>query len=534
MSEKIILQGKEAIELWRQGKNAWNKWVENNPVADVCFKGANLSNEFIKSVDFQNFHFPNGFIDFTDANFSDKFVDFSMSKFGEGNISFIRAKFDKHVTDFSGTQFGKGNIYFTEAHFGEGNVYFQGAHFGEGNVFFSQARFDKGDIIFSDAKFNDGSVDFSNTRFGEGNVDFTQAQFGEGNVYFTQAQFGKGNVYFTQTQFGQGTVEFSGAKFDEGIVDFSKSYFGNGNIDFSMATFSEGYVYFTQVQFGDGNVDFSATIFNTGVVCFSRAQFGEGSIDFSYSNFGRHANFSSFNTHNKTKSISFRYAVFTGSLEFSTQSEINIIPDLVGTKTTNHTSLSGMRCKPKIENKHLFIFSKATDRNDTEKLCRLKEIAESNKDHAAALRFHADEMRAKRWQKEKMGTTASLLDWLFDVFSLYGQSIYRPMTGLLLTITTSLLYTVGFCFPLLSPSSYAQWFTNMGNISHQTWVYGFDIVLSRSIPFLGGARVDGALAFKVLEKQLPAHFSIVSAGFSLFAFSFIFLIGLGLRNRFRL
>lgn len=419
MSEKITLQGEEAMELWRQGKDAWNNWVKQNPEADVSFKRTDFSieprtivNEEV-GLHFKGFCFPNGLI----------------------NFSFVN--------------------------------------------------------------FGDGYINFSDTQFGEGYVDFSKSNFGEGYVDFSNSNFKEGNVAFTRTQFIKGHVDFSFAQFGKGIIDFRA------------------------VDFGEGDVDFRCVKFST-IVTFAGARFD------------KHANFISLDISEQIENICFRYAIFNGSFEFSTQSEINIIPDFVGTKTTNHTSLSGMRCKPKIGNKHLFIFSKAADKNDAEKLCRLKEIAESNKDHVTALRFHADEMRAKRWQKERIGTTASLLDWLFDVFSLYGQSIWRPMAGLLLTITTSLLYTVGFCFPLLSPSSYAQWFTNMGNISYQTWVYGFDITLSRTIPFLGGIRVDGAFALKELEPLLSVNFSLFSALFSLLAFAFIFLIGLGLRNRFRL
>ena len=74
----------------------------------------------------------------------------------------------------------------------------------------------------------------------------------------------------------------------------------------------------------------------------------------------------------------------------------------------------------------------------------------------------------------------------------------------------------------------------MENISYQTWVYGFEITLSRAVPFLGGVRVDGALALEELKPLLSVNFSLFSALFSFLAFAFIFLIGLGLRNRFRL
>ncbi|WP_146154824.1 hypothetical protein [Photobacterium kishitanii] len=500
------------MELWRQGKEVWNEWVEKNPVANVSFMSMDFSKNTqrtaLPKLNFSGFKFPNGNVDFSYANFGKGDVDFTNTQFGEGGVTFFRTEFGEGDVSFRDVVFGEGDISFFRTKFGRGFIYFTNAKFGNGNVTFTLAEFDEGDVNFSGAEFGKGAVSFSGAEFGKGAVNFSDAEFGEGDVNFCLKTFGEGDVNFVRTQFGKGHVGFSGAVFGKGDVNFSKT------------------------QFGEGNVSFIAVEFGKGIVNFSGAEFGKGDVNFDGTEFGRHANFSLLNIQDKTESITFRYAVFSGSIEFSTQSEINIIPDFIGTKTTNHTSLSGFKYKLQRDRCHLF--SKAVNEYDGESLCRLKEIADSNKEYVTALRFHADEMRAKRWQKERMGTTASLLDWLFDVFSLYGQSIWRPMAGFLLTITTSLLYTVGFSFPLFTPSSYAQWFTNMENISYQTWVYGFDITLSRAVPFLGGIRVDGAFALKELEPLLSVNFSLFSALFSLLAFAFIFLIGLGLRNRFRL
>ena len=397
MSKKIILQGEEAMKLWRQGKDDWNNWVEQNPEADVSFKGMDFSKEPLTIV--RSHH---------------KGLCFGEFCFPKGDVN------------FSSTKFGKGAVNFFKADFGEGSVDFSEANFGEGLVNFSKAKFGRGEVDFSKAKFGRGEVDFLGVQFNEGNIIFYETEFGEGNVFFYEAEFGEGNVYFSYAKFGEGNVYFGGAEF------------GKGEVDFSFTKFSKGDVDFLGVQFGEGDVNFYS------------AQLSEGTVNFSLAMFGKHACFSSLDIHDEIKSINFRYAIFNGSFEFSTQSAISIIPDFVGTKTTNHTSLSGLKYNLKRDRYHLF--SKAVNENDGDSLCRLKEIAESNKDHAAALGFHADEMRAKRWQKERMGTAASLLDWLFDVFSLYGQSIWRPMAGLLLTISTSLLYTVGFFFPLFTPS----------------------------------------------------------------------------------
>ena len=171
----------------------------------------------------------------------------------------------------------------------------------------------------------------------------------------------------------------------------------------------------------------------------------------------------------------------------------------------------------------------ALDTGDSERFGRLKEIAESNKDHESALRFHADEMRAKRWYS--VGVAASLLDALFDFFSSYGQSIARPFLWLLLCIFSLTLYTVGYV--PFSPN----WFDNMMSINSQTWLNGFDVALNKTIPFLASVKEEGKVAYQVLNDAgiLPNHYGTVSTlFFALPSFILLFLIGLGLRNRFRI
>ena len=72
--------------------------------------------------------------------------------------------------------------------------------------------------------------------------------------------------------------------------------------------------------------------------------------------------------------------------------------------------------------------------------CRLKEIAESNKDHESALRFHTNEMRAKSCTL--IGIGVSVLDALFDFTSNYGQSVAKPFLWLFFSILSLTLYTV--------------------------------------------------------------------------------------------
>ncbi len=42
--ERVVLEGQDAIDLWQQGRDAWNAWVAQNPVADIDFSGVDFSN----------------------------------------------------------------------------------------------------------------------------------------------------------------------------------------------------------------------------------------------------------------------------------------------------------------------------------------------------------------------------------------------------------------------------------------------------------------------------------------------------------
>lgn len=132
-----------AVALWRQGKDAWNAWVEKNPEYNICFDDIN-SSEYSSphpKISFAGFNFPKGTISFTD------------SKFGNGGIDFSRAKFSDGDVYFNGVGFGKGDVNFTRSRFGDGSVSFTKAIFKGGVIRFDLADFGKGDITFSGSRF---------------------------------------------------------------------------------------------------------------------------------------------------------------------------------------------------------------------------------------------------------------------------------------------------------------------------------------------------------------------------------------------
>ncbi|MEQ8585034.1 MAG: pentapeptide repeat-containing protein [Thalassobaculaceae bacterium] len=147
--DRIVLEGDEAIALWKQGKDAWNAWVDENPEADVSFAGVDFSKHVAQGegVSFDLWRFP-----------------------VIGTVSFSRVAFEDGGVSFVDTEFGEGDVYFTGARFGDGGVSFRDAHFGGGTVSFHGADFGSRYVIFTGTSFWECDVDFIHANFGVGNV----------------------------------------------------------------------------------------------------------------------------------------------------------------------------------------------------------------------------------------------------------------------------------------------------------------------------------------------------------------------------
>ncbi len=559
--EKIVLKGEVALALWRQGKDTWNQWVEDNPVADVDFSFVDFGEERTEEnpvIDFRAFRFPEGRVSFHLAKFGEGNVSFDKAQFGDGDFSFIdtrfgegnvsfnkavfgggnvhfnKAKFGKGYVNFGGAEFGEGSVYFGDAEFGEGYVAFDEAQFGEGHVSFSGTKFGEGKVSFGEVKFGEGGIWFIGTRFGKGYVSFGKAQFGEGKVSFNEVQFGEGGVSFFDAKFGEGDVSFINAVIGEGDVSFYKTQFGEGNVHFNKAQFGDGHVSFYKAQFGEGNVHFNEAQFGEGYICFietqfsdcnvsfGKAQFGEGDYSFEKATFGGQVNFSSISDIDEVISLSLKGCCFEKTLDLS-GNHFPFIPDLTATKTNNHVSLHGFSCDLSKDSfkKGFFTFDKARNTDDVARLGRLKEIAENNKDHERALAFYADEMRAKRWQ-ENTTIRSNLLDLTYDKLSNYGRSESRPVTCLI-----GLWLLFAGCY-------YAMSGNTMIAVSQKICA-ALAFSASQIIPIAPGSKPAQLQSAQLLFfGKMELGLYLVTLAQSVLSIALLFLIGLALRNRFRI
>ncbi|MDP2697062.1 hypothetical protein [Thalassospira sp.] len=426
--ETPTLEGEAALDLWRKGRDVWNRWIDQHPGWNISFDG----------------------------------VDFSTERNSEGKL------------------------------------FFAGYHFG------------------------DGDVNFSGTTFGNGTVNFSGATFGDGDVNFRHASFGKGNLIFSNANFGNGDVNFSFATFEDGNVKFSKATFGDGEVSFKSTNFGNGEVKFDDVTFGDGKLIFNRAKFTD--IIFLPHYLGSLSFEAYGISVNNLAIFGFFTSASKLKYFSLEWASFGGPLLLN--GTLDIVPDLRSTRYSHQVDLSTLNVKLRRKWHKLSwppkLSSVAKHPEDAARLRRLKEIAETNKDHQAALRFSADENRARRWLETSW--FGSVLDMAFSACSNYGQSILRPFVALFVLAVASMAL-----YKKLAVATFAAWWTGPG------WGQSLFLSISNSLPFLPQSRSLREGALKALYPGDPGFcVDVLMIGQGVLSFVFLFLIGLGLRNRFRL
>lgn len=490
-----ILMAEEALHLWFQGKDAWNNWVEENPETLISFQGFEFSLSVIKST-------------LANRIASNEIDDLD-------NLS--------SLINFSGFKFK--NVVFDESTF-RGKVSFASAVF-EGEASFDKASFKEG-VIFSRTTFN-SIASFLNTYFYE-TTEFSHVSFSS-DVKFKYALF-YGPLAFNDSDI-LGSAKFENVQFNH-TVDFKNTnfrftaYFDNSN--FELKTFFSKAKINNQASFKGSTFKaqsyFLGTIFK-GNTCFSEAEF-KHDVSFDRSSFfGSMANFTKSRFHsnfsfqpNEVKSlkkVSFEGASFDKQLTIS--GHYNCIPDLRQTKTSHHIDLSLLTIKL---NRHFLKntgMEAAIEKEDADRLCRLKEIAESNKNHERALAFHADELRAKRWHV--FSPWQSILDGLYSLTSNYGQSIMRPSMYLLASV---------FIFASATLSQ-----TKQSSYDIAQMKAALTISVATATPFLAISKEARTKSTEELfNKELPDNYYLYSYIHSGSSFVFMFLIGLGLRNRFRI
>ena len=304
-------------------------------------------------------------------------------------------------------------------------------------------------------------------------IDFRSVDFsGHNRISFKQFHFPDGDVSFSHVQFGKGDVSFRGAKFGEGVVDFQQ-------------------------------------VSTAGSMFFINTQFGEGLYSFEYAVFGGNVMFTRMGNTQKIKQFSLRYATFHKALAIDAPKGFNCVVDLVSTNLSCHLDMHNFTCT--LQENEGYPMRVAKDKKDIGRLQRLKELAQKNLAHEQAIDYKIEEMQARRIH-EHDNLFKLIVEYLFWAFSNYGRSIILPLSWLFGSTLVAVLYTV-------------EWSLKKANL----WQVG-ECLFARGLPITGNSRI----LLNSSECDLIAWSAPIPTVYSFLCLLWVFLIGLELRNRFRL
>ncbi|MBU3655589.1 MAG: pentapeptide repeat-containing protein [Alphaproteobacteria bacterium] len=466
-------------------------------------------------------------------------------------------------TKFERTQFA-GEVYFTKAHFvGEASffnarfanmAYFLGVQF-TGKAIFNMAQFEAvPNIPFLDAS-TFALVVFASSRFA-GQANFFQAQF-TGAVNFCSVQFAHKTNFFG-ARFKR-KADFIQALFADEVI-FHEVQFA-GEADFRKATFT-GEAAFWKAQFAS-KANFQEATF-TGEASFWGATF-TGKADFWGSTFAGEARFDQaefidmaiFEGASFTGVADFHAARFSKTVSFR-GSKWRAVPDFVGTAFKDGMAIADL------ENLQTSLTNHTLDwRNDptrtpiTDRLQALRKMAHDADDRPRELDYFALELQSRYQAKKKLvaeGDDTSQetedgdtnrdseqdrgwlwpkrqLIWLYGLFSDYGRGIGRPFGWLVgLWVGCALGYAwqaVCWCT--------GSFLEDLATLLSQVYTNALLLSLVNALPALGVASEARKSSLETLYRtDVPAIVHGIGIFEGVAAILLLFLIGLGLRNRFRL
>jgi hypothetical protein len=373
-------------------------------------------------------------------------------------------------------------------------------------------------------------VDFSHTRF-DGRVhlagfrfpvpaDFHSATF-SADASFTAAQFNR-IADFSSATFS-GDTKFDRAHFDVG-GDFQSATFAKRadfeyvsnfvNANFRSATFSD-YADFNNVSFNGDRPDFFLARFSSDVD-FASAKFN-GGVDFGSATFSKTASFNAatfnmanFNAATFFNPVTFINAKFNGSASFAFARFDAQPPDFRGATMHEATEWHGVTW-PKPPK------TKANAQQQVYVYERLKQEMERLKKHEDEQKFFRRELRARRrllWASPGDW----LLNFLYERSSDYGLSVIRPLFWLFFVFAAGTAFFAGYPLYCGAPMP----------ITLAAELSGANILV-----FLPNKR-EIMMDTKVVDCLSNTATVAISTAQSLLGVVLLFLLGLALRNRFRM
>ena len=495
------------LEVFKSGPLIWNDYIRTTPHF-VDFSGVDFSGysdftyrEFPAGVSFKGCIFRDA--DFSNSRFMGRTADFSKTHFLHEQVSFIDCEFDVDDLSFVDCKINAPHICL-----------------------------EKKDFHFAPTSFSVGSfrcfgieVDNRIVRFKVNTTRIIQGLFfritvTDGKLIFTGEFFGLNN--FNDMKLENAFLAFTTFKATAGLNlarlhgRNSEVYIDNailnGDNHFVNMDLQNCHFYVEKCRFETANkTEFSNNNFNRSVLSFVNTNWICPEVNF---NQNRHLGSWVFYDDNKftglTSFVGSDYKCpFTLSAEFDSTP-----PDLRFTKFDMHFSLSGLDVH----------HAKVLCSDDEDKYRRIKELAIIAKDHEQEQRYFAAEMKAK---SINLKPRQRFLYQCYNFFSGYGRSISRPIYALLIVLVSWPVFYWSFI-----PRQILE--------NHDRVVMSLKMLvlsISNMIPFLVNARVNINNAKGYLfncTEQCSAWLDLLMSLQNFFAFIFLFLLGLGLRNRFRL
>jgi uncharacterized protein YjbI with pentapeptide repeats len=375
----------------------------------------------------------------------------------------------------------------------------------EGAVFLGNALVTfAGEASFGGATFT-GEVNFWWATF-EGKASFRDATF-MGDAFFWAATFTSeasflratfaGRANFRQVTF-RGEASFHYATFRH-EANFLQATF-TGEADFEGATFT-------------GEADFQHTEF-LGMTIFREVRF-TGVATFHAARFG--------------KTVSFR------------RSDWGAVPDFIGTAWKDGVAVADFeQLQTKLNKGELDWRDPSTSTPITDRLQALRKMARDADDRPRELDYFALELQAR--YQDKGAWAKRFLVNLYGWFSDYGRGVFLPLRGLMeLCLLSMLCYWVladGDGSVLSNDRLFALTYGVLPDVDWSVWDKALLLSLVNALPTLGAGSTARESSVAALYgsniSDVPGLVHGIAVGEGVIGLILLFLIALGLRNRFRL
>lgn len=316
-------------------------------------------------------------------------------------------------------------------------------------------------------------------------------------------------------------------------IDFSSFHFPTGGAIFSNSIFDGKHdIDFLYAKFFGGNVDFTSSRFVGGRANFFGAFFRCESVSFRFCQFENSAHFGALSAVSEPKIFSFEGASFKSYFTISANSDnrFGCPVDLRVTSLSNDMVVQDIGCDLALERRRWDAWvPKAKDRQDSQRFRKLKEFAVENRNHAKALEFHVQEIRARRGWETKWWQDIS--QFFFWAFGDYGRSVVRPFGWMAASC-------LGFAACFWTIRTPINGFADEGLAATAEASRDFLTALTYSASNMLSFIPTGRTAKQQGEELLfggtvPDEILLLSGAQSILAVILLFLLGLGLRNLFR-